>query len=118
MAISYILPRLVGVPKAAELMFTGRIFKGAEAAQMGLVNDAVEGEQVLARAMELAGEIAASAPVAIRLIKRTLYEGLSWDPKGAAFKEAYGQAMTVNTADAKEGMSALLEKRKPHFNGR
>jgi len=118
MAISYVLPRLVGVEKAAELLFTGRIFKGDEAASMGLVSRAVLGDSVLEQAMGMAQTIAESAPIAVRLMKRSLYQGLSWDLRGAARQEADAQASTVNTADFKEGMTALLEKRAPDFHGK
>ena len=118
MAISYLLPRLIGVAKAAELLFTGRIFLGTEAAEMGLVNDAVGADDVLPRAMELAQAIAGNAPVAVRLMKRSFYRGLGWDARGAAMDEAYAQAVTVATDDAREGMAALLEKREPEFHGR
>jgi 2-(1,2-epoxy-1,2-dihydrophenyl)acetyl-CoA isomerase len=70
------------------------------------------------RAMELARAIAASAPVAVRETKRALYRGLGWDPRAAAALEAYSQAESVVTADAAEGIAALLEKREPKFTGR
>ena len=66
MAISYLLPRITSVPRAAELLFTGRVFSGTEAAEMGIANYAVEPGQVLAKSRELAAEIAACAPVASR----------------------------------------------------
>lgn len=117
MAISYLLPRLVGVSQASELLFTGRLVTGEQAARMGLMSAAVAGDEVLARTMALAREIADSAPVAVRLTKRALYEGLDWRPREAAWREAYDQAMTVESADAREGIAALLGKRKPTFTG-
>ncbi|MBK6811644.1 MAG: enoyl-CoA hydratase/isomerase family protein [Sandaracinaceae bacterium] len=62
MAISFMLPRLVGVSRASELLYTGRLVIGAEAERIGLVSEALPGEQVFPRAMELAGEIALSLP--------------------------------------------------------
>ena len=117
MAISYLLPRVCGVPRAAELLFTGRVFSGAEAAELGIANHAVEPGQVLARARELADEIAANAPVAVRMMKRSLYRGLEWDPRLAGEIEALLQSRTLEMADAKEGVAALLEKRAPRFRG-
>ena len=117
MAISYLLPRVCGVPRAAELLFTGRVFSGAEAAELGIANHAVEPGQVLARARELADEIAANAPVAVRMMKRSLYRGLEWDPRSAGEIEALLQSRTLEMADAKEGVAALLEKRTPQFRG-
>lgn len=117
MAISYLLPRLAGVPRAAELLFTGRVFSGAQAAEMGIANYAVAADQVLPKARELAAEIAACAPAAVRLMKRSLYRGLGWDPRSAAEYEAHCQSRTFEMADAKEGINALLEKREPKFTG-
>ncbi|MFZ2650805.1 MAG: enoyl-CoA hydratase/isomerase family protein [Burkholderiaceae bacterium] len=117
MAISYLLPRIAGVPRAAELLFTGRVFSGAQAAEWGIVNHAVAGESVLAKAREIAAEIAACAPVAVRMMKRTLYRSLNWDPKSGAEVEALCQPHTLETADAQEGVKALLEKREPRFHG-
>ena len=118
MAVSYLLPRLVGVSRAAELLFTGRLISGEEAARMGLASEAVAAGEVLPRAMALAGEIAASAPLAVRMTKRSLYQGLDWQPRQAALHEAFAQATTVATEDAQEGVAALLERREPVFRGR
>ncbi len=118
MAVSWLLPRFVGVPRAAELLFTGRLFKGDEGERIGLFNHAVEGSEVSTLAGQLAEEIAASAPIAVRMMKRTFYEGLGWEPKAAAWKEAKAQAATLETADAKEGVAALLQKRAAQFTGR
>ena len=117
MAISYLLPRIAGVPRAAELLFTGRVFTGAEAAEMGIANHAVAPDEVLARARAIAAEIAGCAPVAVRMLKRSLYRGLGWDPKSAGEIEALLQSRTLEMEDAKEGVAALLEKRTPRFRG-
>lgn len=118
MAATYFLPRLVGLPRAAELLFTGRLFSGAQAAEYGLVNYAVPEDQVLARSMEIAREIAGAAPIAVRWAKRSLYQNVSWDPVSAARAEAHAQSRTLETEDSKEGVAALLEKRTPVFRGR
>jgi enoyl-CoA hydratase/carnithine racemase len=118
MAISYLLPRLVGVSRAAELLFTGRRFDGAEAERLGILSAAVDGSEVMPRALALAAEIAASAPAAVRMTKRTLYRGLGWDVRGAALAEAYAQAQSLTSEDAAEGIAALLGKREPRFTGR
>ncbi len=118
MAISYLLPRVVGPARAAELLFTGRLVRGDEAERIGLLGEATEPDDVLPRAMELAGAIAAAAPIAIRMTKRALYRGLHWDPRAAAEQEAFAQAITIGTDDLREGIAALLEKREPRFQGR
>ncbi len=117
MAISYLLPRLVGVPRAAELLFTGRLFSGADGLGMGLFNRAVPADHVARVADELAAEIAASAPIAVRMMKKTFYAGINWQPRDAAWQEAWAQAVTLTTNDAKEGIAALLEKRPADFTG-
>jgi enoyl-CoA hydratase/carnithine racemase len=81
MAISYLLPRITGVPRAAELLFTGRVFTGSQPVEMGIANYAVAQGEVLAKARELAVEVAACAPAAVRMMKRSLYRGLNWDPE-------------------------------------
>jgi enoyl-CoA hydratase/carnithine racemase len=118
MANTYILPRLMGVPNAVELLLTGRLVDGAEAARRGLAHYAVAPEQVLAKARELAREIASAAPLAVRWTKRSIYQGLAWDPKTAARYEGHVQSRTMETEDFREGTRALLEKREPRFRGR
>jgi enoyl-CoA hydratase/carnithine racemase len=118
MAISYTLPRLIGQQRAAELLFTGRLIEGDEAARLGLLLDAVPAADVLPRALELARSIADSAPAAVRAMKRTFYAGLGWDPRAGAWAEAGPQAASLASADSAEGIAALLEKRAPRFTGR
>jgi len=118
MAISHLLPRIVGVPLAADLLFTGRLVSGAEAAAIGLAHEAVAPDAVLAAAQAKARAIAACAPEAVRLMKRSLYRGAGWDPRTAARAEAFAQAATMRSEDAREGIRALLEKREPRFTGR
>ena len=118
MAISYLLPRIVGVPNAVDLLFSGRIVAGAEAAELGLVHEAVPAGDVAAAARRRAETIAACAPLAVRLMKQSLYRGLAWDPRTAARLESFAQSATLATEDAREGIRALLEKRTPQFSGR
>ncbi|SHJ30279.1 Enoyl-CoA hydratase/carnithine racemase [Desulfatibacillum alkenivorans DSM 16219] len=118
MAVSYVLPRLVGLSKANELLFTGRLFGGAEALEIGWASYALPREEVLPKARELAREIAMSAPVAVQMMKRSIYKGLDWKAREAAEWEAHCQSRTFEMEDAKEGVAALLEKRPPNFKGR
>jgi enoyl-CoA hydratase/carnithine racemase len=118
MAISYILPRLVGPPAACELLFTGRLINGEKAADMGIANYAVDSDKVFDKAWELAQEIASCAPAAVRMMKTSIYRGLGWDTDNAAAFEAHCQSRTFETEDAGEGINALLEKREPVFKGK
>ncbi len=118
LGISYLLPRLIGVPRANELLLTGKLIRGREAADWGLVNAAVPTEEVWGRALSLAEEVAGAAPYAVRTMKASMRRFLEWDIRGAAWHEAFAQAASLETKDAAEGMSALLEKRAPAFEGR
>ena len=114
-----ILPHLVGLPKANELMLTGRLIKGDEAADLGLANYACESaEAVLAKARELATEIATAAPLAVRWTKDSIKYQLQYDIRRAAQWEAHVQSRSNETEDFKEGTAALLAKRDPVFKGR
>jgi enoyl-CoA hydratase/carnithine racemase len=118
MAITHLLPRLVGVARASELLFTGRLVDGAEAERLGIVNRAVPSAQVLIEATALAQAIAANAPFAVRATKAAIRRGLTLEVRAAARAEAHDQAASLTMDDAREGMSALLAKRKPVFSGR
>lgn len=115
MATTYFLPRFVGVPRAAELLLTGRIITGSEAEAYGLMNYAVPSGDVWDKAWSLAEEVAACAPLANRWTKQSLYQNVGWDPVPAARHEADLQSRTLTTQDHAEGVEALLNKRKPNF---
>jgi enoyl-CoA hydratase/carnithine racemase len=118
MAISYLLPRLIGVARASELLLTGRLIDGAEAERLGILNRAVAADDVLGEALALARAIADNAPLAVRATKRAIQRGLDLQIRDAARLEAYAQAETLATDDAREGIAALLAKRPPKFTGR
>jgi len=118
MAISYLLPRIIGFPRANELLLTGKLVDGAQAEALGILNRAVDAAQVLPTAMELAREVAAAAPLAVRATKAAIRRGLELHIREAAHAEAYAQAESLATDDAREGISALLAKRPPQFTGK
>ena len=118
MAISYLLPRLVGMARANELLLTGRLVDGREAEALGILNRAVPAADVMREAMAMATTIAGNAPLAVRATKAGIRRGLALTVREAAREEAVAQAETVATADCIEGVTALLEKRPPVFRGR
>lgn len=118
MGISYLLPRLIGVARASELLLTGRLVDGAEAERLGILNRAVPATEVLAGAMAMARTIAGNGPFAVRETKRAMRRGLGLDTREAARLEAYAQADSIAMDDSREGIAALLAKRPPVFTGR
>jgi enoyl-CoA hydratase/carnithine racemase len=118
MAISYLLPRVVGFPRANELLLTGRLVLGPEAAAIGILNRALPANDVMPAAMEMARTIAGNAPIAVRETKLAIRRGLALEVREAARAEAVIQAQTVASDDCREGIAALLGKRDPVFTGR
>jgi enoyl-CoA hydratase/carnithine racemase len=118
MSISYLLPRLVGMARASELLLTGRLVNGDEGERIGLLNRAVPAADVMPEALALARTIAANAPFAVRETKRAIRRGLALEVREAARAEAHVQAASITMDDAREGIAALLEKRAPKFTGR
>ncbi len=118
MAISYLLPRIIGLPRANELLLTGRLVDGREAEVLGILNRAVPAADVLAAAMDLARQVAEAAPLAVRATKAAIRRGLELQVRDAAHAEAYAQAESLVTSDAREGIAALLAKRPPKFTGK
>ena len=108
----------MGAKRAMLLLMTGRMFSAAEALAMGVISDMAPTGQALARAIEIARDIAALPPIAIRQIKKVVKAGLdlALDDALTLEQEAYEQLYA--TSDQKEGMRAFLEKRKPKFEGK
>ena len=113
------LPRLVGAQRAALMFYTGRRLKGTEAHAWGLADVLVEStEQIRPAALELAGEIAASAPLATLSVRATLRTGLADEIAKATEHELREQQWLRETEDAAEGIRAVAERRSGDFVGR
>jgi len=109
----WLIPRMIGYGPAMDVLLTGRIFSGAEAKELGLVNRAVPREKVLDTALEMAEDIAANTgPVSAAITKRLMYEFLTQSDRATAARlQSELFAWTGKQADAKEGVMAFLEKR-------
>ena len=118
MAATYLLTKLLGSARAAELLFTSRAIDGSEAERIGLVNKAVPREQVLDEARAIASEIAANAPIPMGMVKRAVYLAERSDMETLLEYEGLAQPITLGTADLLEGLRAVQEKRPPRFEGR
>ena len=117
MGATWTLPRLVGPALAAEILYSSRSFTGEEAARIGLVNRAVGPLAVLDTAQQLAREFAASAPLAVRAVKRALARSLDVSLEDQLSFEAEQQAHGFESRDVHEGLAAIREKRAPRFRG-
>jgi len=113
-----LLSRVVGFPRALELMLTGRVIEAEEAERIGLVTRIVSGAGVLDAAREVAEAIAENGPVAVRLTKAACYQAQYMTLDQALVTAATLQGVAQNTSDHLEGLRAMLEKRPPHFEGR
>lgn len=116
--LSVTLPEALGPSKAALVLLTGRRFKGDEATEIGLADLCVPADRVRAAAFELAEEIAAGAPLALRSINATLRAGLGDRMRAATDREAAEQARLFATDDSREGIRAVTERRRGNFTGR
>jgi len=117
-ASPWILPRIVGISRAAELMYTGRILNAQEALEYGLVSRVVPDDELMPTARALAEEIAVNcAPVSVALTKRMLFQFLGETDVAEAERINHRYfAWTGSQPDAREGVVSFLEKRKPEWS--
>jgi len=111
------LPRLIGTNLAKELIFTGKMISAAEAGRFGLVNKVLPPESLMDEVMKVAGEMASKGKVSLRAAKQAINSGINTDLATGLNIEIDAFALSYFSADAKEGTTAFLEKRKPDFKG-
>jgi len=114
-ALSVTLPDVIGPQRTLELLYTGRRVTGEEALAMGLCDRLVPLDSVRAEAHSLAAEIAISAPLAVESIRATMRGGLAERARAATDWEKIEQDRLRATADFKEGIAAMAERRRPNF---
>ena len=112
------LPRRVGVAKAKELLFSGKMISAAEAEKIGLVNAVYPAEELMNATLEMAKSFTKNAPVAIKYVKASVDRGMQMDIDGGIALENELYAMCFATEDCKEGLTAFLEKRPATFNNK
>lgn len=114
---AYFLPRLVGTSKALELLWTGAVLTAKEALKLGLVNRVVEHDLLMDETMRLAETIAAKPPLAVRMMKRAVYQAQTSSLRAHLDYISSQISLLSETRDHPEAARAFLEKRKPRFQG-
>ena len=114
---TFLLPRVVGLARAAELLFTGRIVDAQEAERLGLVNRVVPHDQLMEETWALARSLAAKPPLAARWIKELLYRGLERDIESHGIASGQLLNLLLQSEDHRESVAAFFEKRAPVWKG-
>lgn len=114
---SFLLPRIVGVTKAKEMIYTGRIIDAAEAERIGLVSSVVPADDLLASATAMAEELAAGPTLAIGMAKENIHEHWTAYIEAALKSEERAGRICTETDDHREGLAAVNDKRTPQFLG-
>jgi enoyl-CoA hydratase len=112
------LPRLVGTGLAMQILLTGEMISAQEAHRIGLVNEVVPADRLIARAEEIAAKIIANAPLAIQYCMEAVSQGLNMSLQEGLFLEATLFSVCCATDDKNEGTKAFLEKRAANFQGK
>ncbi len=111
----YLLPKIVGMHKAKELMFTADLIGAAKADELGLLNRVIEADKLEAETLAFAEKLLLSAPIALGMVKQTLNGMEDMTLENWLVHEADMQTLCMQTKDHQEGISAFLEKRAPEF---
>ena len=117
--VSHMLPRLVGLGNAAEMMLTGRVVGPEEALRTGMVSRIVEADELIAEASKTADEIARNSPFGVGMTKQVLHQNVDAPSLAAAIElENRTQVLSIQTEDVREAIDAFKENRKPHYQNR
>jgi enoyl-CoA hydratase len=114
----YRVPRMIGLRKTKELMLTGKLLSGVEAAEWGLINKSAPADQLDATVEEFISHLTDKSPFQMSLTKSTIEQSLDASIQSLMVMERLAVGVTLNSEDAREGVSAFLEKRDPNWTGR
>ncbi|MCG8533139.1 MAG: enoyl-CoA hydratase-related protein, partial [Desulfovibrionales bacterium] len=112
------LPRIIGVAKAKELIFTGRRVDAAEALSIGLANQVVPPQALMETCLKMGSMIAETGPIAVEMAKYAINKGIEVDLDTGLAIESNAYRVTIPTEDRTEGLTAFREKRKPVYKGK
>ena len=115
---AWLLPRVIGLPKALQITFTAELVEAEEACRLGLLNELADHEELEERTMALARKIAQGPPLAIGLDKVLLHNGMETDLATAMELAAFAQGICATSEDHREAVAAFQEKREPVFRGK
>jgi enoyl-CoA hydratase/carnithine racemase len=114
---AYYLPKMVGMAKALELMWTGDFISATEAKELGIVNQVYDSNELMEKTMEFAQRIVNSPTIAIRMIKRAAYQSAKLELRTALDLISSHFSIVRDTDDHREALAAMIEKRKAVFTG-
>ena len=115
---TFLLPRLIGLGRASEMVLRAKAVQAEEALRIGLVGEVVARDALDSRGLELARELKATAPIAYRVVKEALHRGLETSIEAEWSANLSSQALLLASGDFKEGVAALKQRRAPKFEGR
>jgi enoyl-CoA hydratase/carnithine racemase len=116
--VMYILPRLVGMGRAMQILLTGETISAQDALNVGLVTRVVALDQLMEYAIDMAHTIASNAPLSVRLVKQTMQKTYDLDLEAVMQLEVDGMMQCLRSEDLLEGFNAFLEKRPPVYKGK